>query len=268
MKKKILMMLCFMCCGFFLSAQASLVMDVPHLLETVRNGYQMYEQIQTMIKQLEYQYESTKAQIQSLQQLDPSDISSFRDAVKYTDKHLTFLRNTENNLRNMRISMGNNSYSLFDLYKAPGGVWEDMVDLWTREMTQAEKERAWAYYGLDPRNYRYVQVWQTRIADTAQKLASMSVQSQQMYEETLAQNEMIANAITNTDSVVGQNQITNELLLSLTNQLALLGVNVALTGEQISDLVVSEMNYVPSITVSDDFLKKSQMPDLQIRGLE
>lgn len=251
-----------------LFSQAQLTMDIPHIIETVRNGYQMYEQVQTMIKQLEYQYESTKAQLKSIQQLDPSDISSFRDAVKYVDKNLTFLRNTENNLRNIRISMGNNSYSLFDLYKAPGGVWDKMTDLWTREMTQSEKERAWAYYGLDPRNYRYTQVWKNRITDTAQKLASISEQTQQMYEESEEQNEKIADAISNTESVVGQSQITNELILELKQILALLSVNLSLTGEQISDLLVSEMNYSPSLSVSDDFLKKSTMPDLQFRGLE
>ncbi len=247
--------------------QGTPVIDIAHILETIRNGAQVYQQVQTGIQQMQYQYQSMKAQLKALQQLDPSKIQSFSDAVSMVDKNLTFLRNTENNIKNMRIKVGENNYSLFDLYKAPGGVFSQMTDLWTREMSDAEKARAWSYYGLDPRNYNYVQTWKGRINEGAQKLASMSFQMDAMVEENAKFNDELLQESMNSDSTITQMQIMNAYMAGVRGDLSMLNSIMASLGNMIGDKFVSEIQMNNTTYITDDFFMKSTTKLKPLEGI-
>ena len=166
-----------------------MVNDFLHMLETIHNGAQMYQQIQNEIKELEYDYQSTKAQIKSLQQLNPSDIHSFTEAVEAVDVNLTFLRNTEDTLTNYRVSLGNTSYNLAEIYKIPGGVYSEVYDAWNSDLSDEDKARIWSYYGLDPRNYAYTQTWKKRISGASKQLSILAQQANKQLEQNGNQEE-------------------------------------------------------------------------------
>ncbi|MCD1654499.1 hypothetical protein K7J14_07245 [Treponema zuelzerae] len=81
------------------------VIDMAHILETVHNGYQMYQSVLNSIKQVEYAYVTTQAQLKQLQQLDMSEIKSFSDAVSYVDKQIDFVRKTENRFKAISVEV-------------------------------------------------------------------------------------------------------------------------------------------------------------------
>lgn len=264
--KKMIMILVMICLVFSGSSQAALVVDIPHILESIHNGYQMYQQVMNTIKQIEYQYEQTKAQLQQLQNFDISSIDSFTDAVSFVDRNLTFMRNTENNLKNFRVNIGDGSYDLLSLYKIPGGIFDEQVDLWTTEMSEEEKARAWSHYGLDPRNYAYTQVWKGRITDGAQKLASLAGSVETQMEENDRAVEQITGQLQNTESTNGLLQANGLLLTQLYKQLSMMSYSLNTMGGLMGDMAMQTQNIPPTIHVSDDMFNTLPIPDLRIRG--
>jgi len=237
------------------------VNDFMHMLETIHNGFQIYQQIQNEIKQLEYQYESTKAQLKSLQQLDPSEIDSFSDAVEMVDDNLTFLRNTEQTLTSYQITMGNGSYSLADIYKIPGGVYSEINDSLTSNLSDEDKARIWSYYGLDPKNYYYTQTWKKRINDASQQLNIMAQQVKDKAAENKNKEKEFADSVKNTEGIVGQQQLTNNKLSELGKNLDYYSYNIAQTGDLIASTVQANTYIEPEIGVSEDFTEKDDDPE-------
>lgn len=267
MKKKIGF---FMLCCFIhiasLSAQGQPVIDIAHILETIHMAHQTYQQVQNTIKQLEYQYQQTKMQLQNLQAMDFSDINSIRDAVSYVDKNLTFLRTTENRLKNTRVRIGKGSYDLASLYKIPGGMFDEVTDLWTRELSDNEKARIYSRYGLDPRNYFYMQTWKERIQDGAKKIAALAEAAEERYEENGKEVEAIAEKSRSADSTTALLQANNELQRKIHEELQMLSYTTTMSANMLADKTMAESYSKPEITVSDDFFKKSPMPDLRFGG--
>lgn len=264
MKKNVMLILTFLMIS---TAKANLpVIDIPHILETIYNGYQMYQQVQNTIQQIQYQYESTKAQLQNLTSFDFSSIENFKDAMSFVDENLSFIRNTEDALKNMKVTIGNSSYDLSSLYKIPGGVFDELTDLWTREMTDAEKAAIWSKYGLSPKNYQYTKVWKDRIVDGSKKLAALSGTVEKHNQKNA---EIVADIVAKakeTNSEVGLSQALLELEGRLFTEMQQISYNTLLIGNLISDKVMSEEHIPPEIQVSDSFLKTFTLPSLEIKG--
>lgn len=266
MKKKIVFFVftCFM--QLALSAQGQPVIDIAHILETIQVATQTYQQVQNTIKQLEYQYQQTQMQLQNLQSFDFSSIDSITDAVSFVDKNLSFLRNTENRLKNMRVQIGKGSYDLASLYKSPDGVFNEMSDLWTRDLTKEEKARIYSRYGLDPKNYYYMQAWNGRVQEGAKKIAALAGDAEQQFEENGKEVEAIAEKSRSSDSTVALLQATNEMLRNLHKELQMLSYTTKMSANMMADNLMAESYSKPEIQLSDDFFKLSPMPDLELKG--
>ena len=149
------------------------VIDAPHILETIYNGYQLYQSVLNSLKQIEYAYQSTQAQLKQLQQLDMTKIDSFTDAVSFVDKQIDFVRRTENRFKSISVSVGGKSVPITQFYRLPG----DAVDMIERDMTsdmsEWEKARAWSHYGLNPANYMYVTAWKGRLNEAAKQMTAI-----------------------------------------------------------------------------------------------
>ena len=145
--------------------------DVANVLETIHNGYLMYQSVQNSIKDLEYAYQTTQAQLKQLQQLDMNKIRSFSDAVSFVDKQIDFVRKTENRFKSISVSVGGKSIPLTQFYRVPGEAVEMVVNDMTRNMSDWEKARAWSHYGLNPANYMYVKAWEGRLQESGKQLA-------------------------------------------------------------------------------------------------
>ena len=266
MKKKIgfFMLYCFM--RLAVSAQGQPVIDIAHILETIHVASQTYQQVQNTIKQLEYQYQQSKMQLQNLQKMDFSNINGITDAVSFVDKNLSFIRNTENRLKNTRVQIGKGSYDLASLYKSPNGVFSEMSDLWTRDLTKEEKARIYSRYGLDPKNYYYMQAWNGRVQEGAKKIAVIAEDAEKQFEENGKEVEAIAEKSRASDSTVALLQAQNELLRNLHKELQMLSYTTKMSANLMADKAMAESYSKPEIQLSDDFFKLSPMPDLELKG--
>jgi DNA repair exonuclease SbcCD ATPase subunit len=254
--KKIKTVILLFFIAVFNSEAQQLTFDFENLLQSIKEYEVMMQQTQMMITSLQYQYETTMNQAKQLQQLDYSDIHSFRDAVSMANEGLTFLRNTENYLTKKRFKFGNNSYTLTEMYQAPGGALSTMVVAATKKMSESEKARIWAYYGLDPANYYYSQVWKKRIQTIGKELTALAGQSEDLAEKQMQANDELADKAKEVDSQVALQQISVELLKNVANNLAMLGLGTSKIGEQMA--AITELkNYEPMVkpAVSDDFMK-------------
>ena len=266
MKKKIGFFMLYCVMQLSLSAQGQPVIDIAHILETIHIGMQQYQQVQNTIKQLEYQYRQTKMQLQNLQTMDFSNINSITDAVSFVDKNLTFLRTTENRLKNTRVQIGKGSYDLASMYKTPDGVFREMSDLWTRDLTKEEKARIYSRYGLDPKNYYYMQAWNSRIQDGAKKIAALAGDAEKQFEENGKEVEALAEKSRSSDSTVALLQTQNELLRNLHKELQMLSYTTKMSANMMADKAMAESYSKPEIQLSDDFFKRSPVPDLELKG--
>lgn len=254
LRKGIFVITVMLCMGA-INAQASLTFDVENLLQMIKEYEMMVTQTQTAITSLQYQYEATVNQAKAMQKLDYADIDSFRDAVSVANQGLSFLRNTENYLTRQRFQFGNNSYTLTEMYNVPGGALSTMVVAATADMTAAQKAAVWHYYGLDPANYYYTQLWKKRITDVGKQLVAMSVQTEELSQKQLNANEELANAAQNTDSSVALQQISIGLLKNVADGMATLGLGTAKIGEQIAAIAeLSNYEEARKPAVSDDFM--------------
>jgi len=242
-----------------LHAQAQLTFDFENLLQAIKEYEMMVQQVQVAIQSMQYQYQAYQAQLKSLQALDYSDINSFRDAVSMANQGLTFLRNTENYLTRQRFKFGNNSYTISEMYQAPGGMLSTMIVAATKQMTPDEKARVWAYYGLDPANYYYSQVWKGRVQDIGKQLTALAGQSEELAEKQMQANDELAEKAQGIDSQVALQQISVELLKNIANGMTMLGLGTSKIGEQIA--AITELsNYEPMVkpAVSDDFMRSME----------
>ncbi len=165
--------MCLALGSFSIGAQVIPVVDAPHILETIHNGYQMYQSLQNSIKDLEYAYVSTQAQLTQLQQLDMNKIRSFTDAVSFVDKQIDFVRRTENRFKAISVSVGGKNVPISQFYRLPGEASDMIVHDMTSDMSDYEKARAWSRYGMNPANYMYAVAWRGRLNDAAKQMTAI-----------------------------------------------------------------------------------------------
>jgi hypothetical protein len=237
------------------AAQGYPVIDMAHILESIYNGYQIYQNVQNTLQGLIYSYESTKAQLQQLKNFDYSSINSFTDMVRFVDRQLTFMRQTEYRLNNMRVRVGGKAIPLKSMYELPGAIYESQRDLWTREMTDAEKARAWSHYGLQPVNYYYAQTWKERITEAAQELSAIADGAEENMESSAKEVDDLSARSRESDSTVALLQANIEMQRILAGELMKMNYQLSLAGRLQGDQAMQNQQVPQRMTVSSDFLK-------------
>jgi hypothetical protein len=244
------------CAGIVpVSAQGYPVIDVAHILESIYIGYQIYQNVQNTLQGLVYTYESMKAQLQQLKEFDYGSLDSFTDTVRFVDRQLSFMRNTENRLNNMRVRVGGTAVPLKRIYELPEVIIEQQEEFWTREMSPEEKARAWSHYGLQPANYYYARTWKGRIRDAAAALAALSDEAEENMEESAREAAEIAERSRESDSTVALLQANVEMQRVLAGQLMQMNYQLSLAGRLQGDQAVRDEHLPQRIPVSSDFLK-------------
>jgi ABC-type phosphate transport system auxiliary subunit len=239
-------------------AQGYPVIDVAHILESIYNGYQIYQNVQNTLQQLVYSYESMKAHLQQLKTFDYHSLNSFTDAVRFADRQLNYVRNMENRFSNMRVPVGRKSVPLKRIYELPEAAEEmisEEIDFWSREMTEAEKARAWSHYGLRPVNYHYAQTWKRRVRDAAQQLAVLADAAEENMESSAREVEEITAGARESDSTVALLQANIEMQRVLAAQLMQMNYQLSAAGRLQSDQTMKEGRIPQRMPVSSDFLK-------------
>ncbi len=211
------------------SAQGAPVIDAAHILESIHNGYQMYQSVMNSIKQLEYAYVSTQAQLKQLQQLDMTKIRSFTDAVSYVDKQIDFVRRTENRFKAISVEVGGKQVPLSQFYRLPGEATDMIVHDMTADMSDWEKARAWSHYGLNPANYMYTVAWKGRLNEAAKQMTVIG--------DVLEENRKVA--AQEMDAIMEEAEKSESSLAVLQSLTALMQI---LIGQQMEANRLNELN--------------------------
>jgi hypothetical protein len=231
------------------------VIDVAHILESIYNGYQIYQNVQNTLQGLVYSYESMKAHVQQLKAFDYNSLDSFRDMVKFADRQLSYVRNMENRLNGMSITVNGKKIPLKRIYEAPDAIVEAEKEFWTREMTEEEKARAWSHYGLQPVNYYYVQTWKERIKQVSQQLEALSDMARENMESSAKEVEEITEGARGADSTIALLQANVEMQRVLAAQLMRMNYQLTAMGRMQSNEAMKAEHVPQRIPVSSDFLK-------------
>ncbi len=229
--KKLCLLVALLCSFRSISsfAQGTPVIDTAHILETIHNGYQMYQSVMNSIKQLEYAYVSTQAQLKQLQQMDMSKVRSFSDAVSYVDKHIDFLRRTENRFKAISVSVGNKRVPISQFYRLPGEAVNMIEHDMTKDMSDWEKARAWSHYGLNPANYMYMVAWKGRLNEAAKQMTVIG--------DVLEENRRVASQ--EMDAIMKEAEKSESSLAVLQSLTALMQI---LIGQQMEANRLNELN--------------------------
>lgn len=254
--RKIPLIIMFLVCLSFPGQSQVAVMDAPHILETIWNGYQLYQSVLNSIQQLEYAYITTQTQLKSIQQMNLSDIRSFTDAVSLVDKQINFVRTTENRFKNISVSVGGKRVPLSQFYRIPGESVDMIVNDMTAEMSDWEKARAWSHYGLHPANYMYARAWQNRVNDAAKQIAVIKDVIAENNQKTADEVEAITKAAEESDSSLAVLQSMTALMQILigeqmeANRLNAMAQEYQHDKDMLSDMPVSSRS-----TFSDDWIE-------------
>lgn len=237
-------------------AQPVAVVDAPHILETIWNGYQLYQSILNSIQQLEYAYITTQTQLKSIQQMNLKDIRSFTDAVSLIDKQINFVRTTENRFKNIGVSVGGKKVPLSQFYRIPGESVDMIVHDMTAEMSDWEKARAWSHYGLHPANYMYVRAWQNRVNEAGKQLAVINDVIAENNQKTAEEVEAIATAAEETDSSLAVLQSMTALMqILIGEQMEANRLNAMAQEYQHDKDMLSDTPVTSRSTFSDDWVE-------------
>lgn len=200
-----------------ITAQAA-VIDVPHIVETVHNGYKLYQSVENAIEQTKYAYETAKAQIDNMRMLDLSNLEPWQwpqAAVSWADQQIDFVRRTENQLKSIGVTVNGKKIPLSQIYRLPGEALDGLVDDLTRDMSEWEKQRAWSRLGLHPANYRYVKELTKRAEATRAQIAVIDeVIKENQAKEKERIDKLVAEANEN-PSQTGMNQVIMALLQAM-----------------------------------------------------
>jgi conjugal transfer/entry exclusion protein len=241
MKKKIVLIVMLIVLKSGIFAQGYPVMDITNILTAIQNGYHLYQQLQTNINQLRNAYEQLQQAVKSFQALDISKLDakdplgSWRTIMTYANTQANNVKKIEGIMNAKNLKIGNNSWSLTDLYKSnPAKTAKDMfsaganfvaVDPFEREKTTEEKAMFHSRYGMEYGNYMRFDSIRQALRSKAQEAVAELQAIEEGEDEWAKQLDEVAKkaADPDEDSVVQQAQINNALVkaqVQETNKLA------------------------------------------------
>lgn len=232
------------------------VIDAPHILETIHNGYLTYQSVQNTLQQLEYAYQTTQAQLIQLQKLDMSNISSFTDAVSFVDKQLSFVRRTEDRFKRIGVNVGGKNVPLSQFYRLPGSAVDMIKNDLTANMSDREKARAWSYYGLSPANYMYTVAIKGRLNEAAEQMTVIGDIIAENQEKTSEEVDSIMKEASKSESSLAVMQsVTAMMQVLIGQQMEANRLNALALRYQADKDVSTDLPVKPRATVSSDWLE-------------
>jgi hypothetical protein len=99
-----------------------------------------------------------------------TDIKSWDDFMKWTNRQLYLERQAEDRFNNMGVKLGTKTYTMATIEDIPKASLNYVTDLFKDDFSDAEKKEIWTKMGLAPSNYTYLQVWNTREKNLAKSL--------------------------------------------------------------------------------------------------
>jgi conjugal transfer/entry exclusion protein len=204
------------------------VIDMTNILASIENGYTLVQQLEAMYNNIQNAYNQLQQQIKSFEsfdtnQLDAKDpLGSWRSIMTYADRMMTYEENIERIMNNKNLKIGNEAYSLTDLFTsapfdaaygmAQDGIGFVVVDPFERKLTAQEKAAFHQKYGMSYGHYmRYNSIGEALQKKGAESVAYMREMQENINEDRERLDTIVAEDV-DADSIIKQQQRTNAIL--------------------------------------------------------
>jgi hypothetical protein len=210
------------------------VIDFTNIIASIENGFTLYEQVQQMYNQLETSYRNLEQTIKGFEafdfnNLDPKDpLGTWRNIMTYGNRQMNLVNNIERIMNTKNMKIGNQSFSLSDIYSNPSnvvtiaskGVDFVVVDPFERELTDQEKARFHQRYGMSYGNYMRYAAIGNAIDEKAQEIMAFAAANNESLQDDAEKLDGMGEQIKAAEgSQVKQGAVTNALLQFVGEQL-------------------------------------------------
>lgn len=212
------------------------VIDMTSIINTIANGYKLYQQIQTTIQQLDTAKKQLQQQAEAfknvkMDDLDATDpLKSWSSIMSYGDKLASLEDNLEAtvNSKNMTIGSGPGAttFSLKDLFSE--GFYEKLPTAFedpTRLKTLDEKAAFHSQYGMSVEHYKKYAALVKALSDKGAEVYARTEAYQQATEKTPEERDKVLQTMKEHDSLSTKVDSVGAVLGSVGADIKALSVN-------------------------------------------
>jgi len=209
------------------------VIDISNIISSIENGYTLVQQVQAMYENIKNGIEQLNETRKNFEALDIRELSlkdplgSWRKIMTYGNRMMSYEENMEAVINKKNLKIGNNSYSLADLFICPstipdmagGGADFVAVDPFSKKLTPEEQAVFHSKYGMSYGHYLRIYTLGTKIGEKAAELAGYSGKLEENLKEDRDALSKMNNEASDVNSIVEQAQVTNAQLAAQCQEL-------------------------------------------------
>jgi len=209
------------------------VIDISNIIASIENGYTLVQQVQAMYENIKNGIEQLNETRKNFEALDLRELSlkdplgSWRKIMTYGNRMMSYEENMEVVINKKNLKIGNNSYSLADLFICPstipdmagGGVDFVAVDPFSKKLTPEEQAIFHSKYGMSYGHYLRIHTLGAKIGEKAAELAGYSGKLEENLKEDRDALSKMNNEISDANSIIEQAQVTNAQLAAQCQEL-------------------------------------------------
>jgi len=209
------------------------VIDISNIISSIENGYTLVQQVQAMYENIKNGIEQLNETRKNFEALDIRELSlkdplgSWRKIMTYGNRMMSYEENMEAVINKKNLKIGNNFYSLADLFICPstipdmagGGAGFVAVDPFSKKLTPEEQAVFHSKYGMSYGHYLRIHTLGTKIGEKAAELSGYSGKLEENLKEDRDALSKMNNEASDVNSIVEQAQVTNAQLAAQCQEL-------------------------------------------------
>jgi hypothetical protein len=252
-------------------AQGYPVIDVTAIVAAIQNGYTMAENLQAMYTNVKTSYEQLQQQIKSFEsfnfnQLDANDpLGSWKSINTYANRMKTYEQNIEGIINRKDIKIGNDTYSLRDVFMSPGSTAEDLVfgginyvlDPLNVKLSPPEIKAFHHKYGISAANQMRINQLGEMMKKKAAEVVGYAESLQKNINEDRERLEAIVKDIFGSESIIQQQQVNNAVL-------AIMAQDTKTQGQLLGDIA----QQIAANFAQEQIRKEAMREEININDLE
>jgi len=209
------------------------VIDITNIIASIENGYTLVQQVQAMYENIKNSIEQLDQTRKNFEKLDIKELSikdplgSWGKIMTYGNRMMTYEENMEAIINKKNLKIGNNSYSLADLFTSPstipdmavGGVGFAAVDPFSKKLSPEEQAIFHSKYGMSYGHYLRIHTLGVKIGEKAAELTGYSGKLEENLKEDRDALSKMNDEVSDGSSIVEQAQVTNAQLAAQCQEL-------------------------------------------------
>jgi len=116
------------------------------------------------------------------------EVKTWDGFMDWYNRQLYLESEAERIFESATVSVGNKTYSLFDVESMARDLDDTRIDFWNAEFTPEQRREMWLNLGMTPSNYAYVQTWKEKEIGIARKLLTNPVNQNNRYISQMIRN--------------------------------------------------------------------------------